>query len=370
MSSGRPDAAATILMTTDAVGGVWTYALSLCAALPQYRFVLAVMGPAPSPPQREAAAALPNVMMEERGYRLEWMGGAAADLAPSRQWLESLARRYGATLMHCNGFAHAHNASGCPVIAVAHSDVLSWCAAVRDEGAPPCWGLYRREVIAGLAAADRVIAPTRAILDDLARQYGFTGHRARVIPNGIDLSAFAPRPKRQVVMAAGRLWDMAKNLALLDDIADELEWPVEIAGESAHPESGVVRFGSARLLGVLSPGEMAERLGAAAVFAAPARYEPFGLGILEAAASGCALVLGDIPSLRETWQRAAFFVPPDDRAGWRDALAALIADSDRRQRLATAARQRALAFSRQAMAGRYAALYRELIGTGDRREVA
>ncbi len=32
----------------------------------------------------------------------------------------------------------------------------------------------------------------------------------------------------------------------------------------------------------------------------PARYEPFGLSVLEAALSGCALVLGDIPSLRES----------------------------------------------------------------------
>ena len=35
-------------------------------------------------------------------------------------------------------------------------------------------------------------------------------------------------------------------------------------------------------------------------------YEPFGLSILEAAASGCALVLGDIPTLRENWSEAAF----------------------------------------------------------------
>ena len=35
----------------------------------------------------------------------------------------------------------------------------------------------------------------------------------------------------------------------------------------------------------------------------PARYEPFGLSILEAALSGCALVLGDLPSLRELWDR-------------------------------------------------------------------
>jgi glycosyltransferase involved in cell wall biosynthesis len=105
---------------------------------------------------------------------------------------------------------------------------------------------------------------------------------------------------------------------------------------------------------------MAAALGGAAVFASPARYEPFGLGILEAAASGCALVLGDIPSLRENWDAAALFVPPDDRAAWRSTLGCLIADDQRREALGAAARQRAGRFTSERMAARYAALYREL----------
>jgi glycosyltransferase involved in cell wall biosynthesis len=365
-----PEGLPTILMTADAVGGVWTYALSLCAALPNYRFVLAVMGPAPGAAQRDAALALANVVLEERGFRFEWMAGAETDLAASRDWLGALAQGYAAVLFHCNGYAHATSRVGCPTLAVAHSDVLSWWAAVHGEPAPPSWDSYRREVIAGLAAADAVVAPTRTILADLARHYGFAGRRALVIRNGIDLRCYAPRPKRQVVMAAGRLWDQAKNLALLDELAAELPWPVQIAGDSTHPESGSVSFGAASPLGMLAPAEMAERLGQAAIFAAPARYEPFGLGILEAAASGCALVLGDIASLRETWDGAAVFVPPDDRPGWRAALAALMANEHRRENLAAAARERAQSFSREAMARGYAALYDELLGGAERREVA
>jgi glycogen(starch) synthase len=365
-SGGSP----IIVMTADAVGGVWTYALTLCASLPQYRFVLAVMGPPPSPEQREAAGALDNVVLEQRAYRLEWMAGAEADLAESRQWLRVLARRYGATLLHCNGYAHGKADAGCPVLAVAHSDVLSWWAAVHGEAAPASWDRYRREVLAGLSAAERVVAPTGAVLSDLSHQYGFTSPDAQVIPNGVDLTAFAPRSKRPVVMAAGRLWDMAKHLALLDDIAGELAWPVEIAGEATHPESGPVWLGSAHLLGHLGRVQMAEQLGAAAIFAAPARYEPFGLGILEAAASGCALVLGDIASLRESWDGAAIFVPCDDRGAWLGALRELIANRNHRQRLAMAAQQRAQRFGREAMARRYAALYRELAGHRARRKVA
>lgn len=58
----------------------------------------------------------------------------------------------------------------------------------------------------------------------------------------------------------------------------------------------------------------------AAIFVAPAVYEPFGLTVLEAASAGCALVLADIPSFRELWQGAALFVPPNDRNALFDAL--------------------------------------------------
>ena len=129
----------TVLMTADAVGGVWHYALALCAALPEIRFVLAVMGPMPSAAQRDAAGRLDNVVLEEYGHRLEWMQGAAGNLDSSRHWLTLLARRYRADLLHVNGYAHARNQTGLPTLAVAHSDVLSWWRAVHGEAAPREW---------------------------------------------------------------------------------------------------------------------------------------------------------------------------------------------------------------------------------------
>jgi glycosyltransferase involved in cell wall biosynthesis len=261
--------------------------------------------------------------------------------------------------VHVNGYAHARLDSDCPVLAVAHSDVLSWWRAVHGAQAPAEWEAYRDAVVAGLAAADRVVAPSRATIDDLRRNYGLPLRDALVIPNGIDLAAYAPGEKRAVVMASGRLWDEAKNLKLLDAAA-EIGWPVEIAGGNVHPERGEIRFDRARVLGQLGSIELAARLAAAAVYAAPAKYEPFGLGILEAAASGCALVLGDIPSLRELWSGAALFVDPGDPADLADALGYLIGNRWQREQLAGAARQRAQSFTGAPMAARYAALYRTL----------
>ena len=60
--------------------------------------------------------------------------------------------------------------------------------------------------------------------------------------------------------------------------------------------------------------------------------------ILEAALSGCALVLGDIPSLRELWRNRALFVPPDDPEALEHAILRLIEEPDRRSSLAAGAR--------------------------------
>ena len=90
---------------------------------------------------------------------------------------------------------------------------------------------------------------------------------------------------------------------------------------------------------------MRHRLGEAAIFAAPAHYEPFGLGILEAAASGCALVLGDIASLRENWDGAAVFLPAERCRPLADDSRPADRRRGERRRLAAAARARARHFT-------------------------
>jgi glycosyltransferase involved in cell wall biosynthesis len=95
----------------------------------------------------------------------------------------------------------------------------------------------------------------------------------------------------------------------------------------------------------------------AGIFAAPSRYEPFGLAVLEAALCGCALVLADIPTFRELWQGAAVFVSPDDPAAWTAAFAALAANPARRRQLAALAQRRAETFTPQRQLGELVSLY-------------
>jgi glycogen synthase len=357
-SEGRPP---TVLMTADCVGGVWSYAASLCRSLPDTRFILATMGPRPVQAQRAAICELDNVILEESDYRLEWMAGGDIDFAASRHWLLDLMARYEVDIAHVNGYAHGQLGGGGPVVVVAHSDVLTWWEAVHKCAAPPEWDEYRKRVTAGLTAASRIIAPTASVIDDLERHYLLLAGAASVISNGVDPAAFPTTTKQRVVLAAGRLWDAAKNLAALNTAAIGLAWPVAIAGETDHPEGGAVRLANVRLLGRLTPAEMARALASAGIFAAPSRYEPFGLAILEAAAAGCPLVLGDIPSLRENWNGAAIFVDAERPAELQAALAMLIANPRERECLAAAARRRARSFTVGRMARAYSSLYREMM---------
>ena len=353
-----------VLLTADTVGGAWTYAVDLARGLSArgVEVALATMGAPLSDAQRETAERIPGLLVFESGFRLEWMEDPWRDVERAGDWLLGLEARFGPDLVHLNGYAHAALPWSAPKLVVAHSCVLSWWSAVKGEAAPEAWDRYRREVAAGLAAADLVVAPTAAMLADLARHHGLP-RRSRVISNGRDGRLFRPTVKEPIVFAAGRLWDEAKNLAALETVAPEVPWPIYVAGDTLPPEAGSpeARAHFTRHLGRLSPRALAAWLGRSSIYALPARYEPFGLSVLEAALAGCALVLGDIPSLRETWRNRASFVPPDDPEALAAALLRLIEDPDRRASLAAGARRRAGELTPERMLDGYLAAYGELL---------
>jgi glycosyltransferase involved in cell wall biosynthesis len=350
-----------VLLTADTVGGVWTYAVELARELDGrgVEVALATMGAPVSAHQRCELADCTRVTLHESSYKLEWMQHPWADVAAAGAWLLRLERDFQPDLVHLNQFAFGALPFDAPTLTVAHSCVLSWWQAVHGEEAPDSWRTYQARVARGLEGSTLVAAPTRAMLQSLARNYGY-GRRGLVLPNGRRASLFAPGTKRELVFAAGRFWDAAKNLAALEQVAGGLPWPVQVAGSMTHPDGGWHAPRAVECLGELPRPELARRLAAASIYALPARYEPFGLSVLEAALSGCALVLGDIPSLREVWGQSALYVPPGDPAALQATLARLIADGVERERMATAARDRALHYSASRMADACLAAYARL----------
>lgn len=354
-----------VLMTADTVGGVWTYCCELVRALAAHdvHVTLATMGVPPSRAQTEAIAALPNVELESSSYALEWMREPWRDVDAAGDWLVSIAARVKPDIVHSNGYSHATLPFGVPVVVVAHSCVCTWFRAVRGGEAPGEYDEYRRRVTAGLSAANMIVGPTEAVLRDVLAAYGID-RPSRVICNGRDAADWPRGTKEPFVLAAGRMWDDAKGLATLDAAASSVRWPIHVAGPTSGPlGEGSVQPTGVRPLGELRPDALASWMSRASIYALPARYEPFGLSVLEAALAGAALVLGQIETLQELWGDAVVYVTPGDAHELARALDSLAADPLRRRALAAQSRTRALAFTPARMAASYRELYQELAGT-------
>jgi glycogen(starch) synthase len=352
-----------LLLTTDTVGGVWTYAVELARALRPHdvQVALATMGAPIRPDQRAQLEGLDHVTAFESEYRLEWMTDPWDDVRWAGDWLLGIEASFEPDVVQLNGYAHGALPWRAPVLVAGHSCVLSWWQAVKGEPAPREWDRYADAVRRGLRAADLVVAPTAAMLAELQRHYGPLP-RAAVIHNGRRPAAARPAAKEPFVLSAGRLWDEAKNVAALELVAPRLPWPVYVAGDDRSPEGAAAGETPrhTRPLGRLGEAELAEWMARTSVYALPARYEPFGLSALEAALAGCALVLGDIPSLREVWGDDALFVPPGDECALSGAIRRLSDSPARREEMATRARRRAGGYTPQHMAGRYLAAYEQL----------
>lgn len=349
----------TILMTADTLGGVWTYAMDLCRVLQRQNINvhLATMGEPLSQSQNRAAAALPNVHIYESRYALEWMNDPWEDVDRAGKWLLGLEQDIQPDLVHLNNYCHGNLPWRAPVLVVGHSCVLSWWKAVKGEKAPPEWKTYHDLIRRGLWQADSIIAVSRYMRDCLEEFYGPL-IETKVIYNGRDTDQFKSGAKEEIIFSMGRIWDDAKNMSSLRQIAGELSWPVYLAGEMGEMERP--SSGNVNLLGRISQKEAKGWLAKTAIYVMPAKYEPFGLSVLEAAMSGCALVLGDIPSLKEIWEDAAVYADPWNPAELKEKICFLSENTSERKLMAQKARKRAKRYSMDRFEKNYLNLYRRM----------
>ena len=348
-----------ILMTVDAVGGVWRYAMGLAAALNEagVETVFAGLGPPPSARQRAEARQIGHLLWLD--LPLDWMVEDEGALDSIPEVLGRLAEAHDVDLVHLNLPSQACGLDlPVPVVVVSHSCVPSWFRAVRGGDVPANWAWQKTRNALGLAGADLVLVPSRSHGAAIEACYGPLG-RMQVVAN-----ATSPRPatpKSGLILAAGRWWDEGKNGAVIDAAAAGVDWPVLMAGPSDGPNGQHFAIRNARAPGSVAASRMAQLTARAAIVASPSIYEPFGLVALEGAAAGAALVLADIPTYRELWDGAAVFVPPRDPTAWSAALNALIHDEARRRNLGRAARERAGRFTftgqRDAILSAYAAAF-------------
>lgn len=361
MAGGRLN----ILMTADAVGGVWQYATDLSAELAAagHRVTLAVLGPEPSASLRQRAEAIPGIRVVETGLPLDWLSDGPDPVSRAAEGIAALAAEERADLVHCNSPALAGAASfPAPVIAVSHGCVATWWQAARTEPLAPDFHWHRDMTRQGLLAAETVVAPSSSHAGIVQRVYDLP-ECPLVVHNGRPEAARSATEgvTLRSALTVGRLWDDVKGARLLDDVAARLAMPFLAAGalRGPHGEEFVPRH--LRALGQLDGNELPALLDLRPVFVSAATFEPFGLAVLEAAAAGCALVLSDIATFRELWDGAAIFVAPTDAAGYAEAIGSIVDDPPRRRALGEAAARRASRFTPGATARQMTAIYRSVL---------
>ena len=354
-----------ILITTDAVGGVWQYATDLARALRPlgYQPLLALLGPAPSDAQRSDAA---DLQLIDTGLPLDWLCDNPAPVLAAGEAIARLAADQHAELVHLNMPSLAATARfPAPVIAAAHGCVGTWWHAANGTKPDASYAWADALTREGFHAADAVIAPSASYAATVQRHHGLAD-RPHVVHNGrAPLPSIAADPADHV-FTAGRLWDRVKNTTLLDQVAGRLPVPFRAAGSVAGPHGERIATEHLTLLGQLGPAELASELATQPIFVSAASFEPFGLAVLEAASAGCPLVLSGIDTFRELWTGAALFSESEDADSYLHAIARIRDDAALRAHLSDAALLRARRYTPDAMAIGTATIYANLLGVGTR----
>jgi len=115
--------------------------------------------------------------------------------------------------------------------------------------------------------------------------------------------------------------------------------------------------------GHVGDADLARILHATEVLALPSFCEGFGLPAVEAAACGTPSVVTTESPLVELLGQGTIGVTPGDRAGWVNALAAILGDEQRRAAMGVAARAAAQQLSWQHSARALLAVFDEVRGT-------
>lgn len=362
-----------VLITTDTLNGNWVYTRELVSGLISrgFRVTLVSFGEIPMPDQTAWMDRLYGLTYHPSAFRLDWMQDGQHDFEDASAYLCSLVMDLKVDLFHSNHLCYGALPVRIPRVVVAHGDLVTWWKAVHGrEPKDSAWlRWYKRTIAEGIRTASAVVAPSEWMLDSIRSTYG-EGLRELVIHNGRNPIFFNPYvAKEDSVLAIGRLLDPAKQVNLLT--LESHPVPVCIVGDDAAepvrkvPLRADVQFrdGSAgvALKGPQSESQLRMLYSKASIYAGTARYEPSGLTVLEAALSRCALVLNDIPPLRELWGNAAVYFRANDPVSLSETLRMLIDDVQLRRNYANRAFQRAReCFNAQRMTDCYIQLYRSI----------
>jgi glycosyltransferase involved in cell wall biosynthesis len=271
--------------------------------------------------------------------------------------------------------------------------VLKWLRGIRlvlsvhgadlfPDGRP--WRRYPWWLRLLVWAADALVAPSRAFLNDSLNVFPAAARKGVVVHNGVDLDELqrsdtamateqwqpyilciaAHNEKKAVdvlLKAFARLTGGPRDLRLLLVGDGPLRLQLEALAQSLSLDDRVTFLGSRER------AEVARLLQDCTVFVLPSRSEPFGIVVAEALACRKPVVasaVGGIPEIIESG-RTGVLVEPDDPDALAGALARVLGSEALRESIAEAGHQRVRdQFGCDAMSARYGRVYAALLAGG------
>jgi glycogen synthase len=232
-------------------------------------------------------------------------------------------------------------------------------------------------------AADRVIAVSAQMRDDILRHFALDPAKVVVIHNGIDPDRFRRTERRDAlerrgvrapyVLFVGRITDQ-KGIFHLLDAAPKLPPGVQVVLCASAPDTPEIAERLRRAVAghpnvlwideMVPVDEVIQLYSHAAVFVCPSVYEPFGLINLEAMACRTPVVASAVGGILEVVEdgRTGLLVPPARPDELADAIRRVLDDPARARALGEAGRRRVEErFSWASVAARTEAVYADAI---------
>jgi glycosyltransferase involved in cell wall biosynthesis len=206
-----------------------------------------------------------------------------------------------------------------------------------------------------------VVTPSRWLMDMVERSVlAGAAVRGEVIPNGVDLTMFAPGDRLEARSALGVAPDAKLVVfAAQGGPANRFkDYPTLAAALERLPDIEGVALGEPPV----PPTEVACWLRAADLYVHPSRADTFPSGVLEALAVGTPVVASAVGGIPEQLsEETGVLVEPGDAAGLAAAIERLLADGELRARMSAAATADARTrFSLDRQLDAYLALYDRL----------
>ena len=274
--------------------------------------------------------------------------------------------------------------SPCPTVGVVH-DMAPWWERKKREYLK---GIIRILLPSALRRLDRIIAVSGWVKQELIDITMIKENRIEVVPNGIDTQAFYPRPRgeesvvliqpfsfrRPYVLYASRIEHPVKNhIKLIEAFGifkERTRYPhrLVLAGAESKGAEKVKEAAGASpyrneifFTGHFPTSSLPELYSGADIVVIPSMYEGFGMGVLEAMASGVPVACARAASLPETAEHAALYFEPRDAEDMADRMVTLTANREVHRECRRLGLERARSFSWDSCASHTLEIIQEMV---------